>query len=270
MSQRLRETIQKNIQSGKKMLSLYLTAGFPELNLSEKIILACASAKVDFIELGIPFSDPIADGPTIQKAADRALKQGVNLKKIFELVERVRKQTDIPIILMGYLNPVFQFGFEKFFQECNRVGVDGLILPDWPVEESETYLPLLNSFDLDLIYLIAPNTTRERIKKIDALSRAFVYCTAYTGVTGKDNRPSVETEKFLQNLKSTLKNPFFIGFGVKTRQDFEFYSQYAAGVIVGSAFIKFVENLDEMNIEREVKAFVQILTSSPHVSNQFR
>jgi len=259
VSKRLRETIQENIKNNKKMLSLYLTAGFPDLELTEKIILACDSAKVDFIELGMPFSDPIADGPTIQKAADRALQQGVNLRRIFQLVERVRKQSDIPVILMGYLNPVFQFGFEHFFEECARVKIDGLILPDWPVEESEPYQPLLNSLDLDLIYLIAPNTPKARIKKIDAISRAFVYCTAYTGVTGKDNRPLPGTEQFLKELKTKLQNPFLIGFGIKSRQDVEFYSQYAAGVIIGSAFIKFLENSDESKIVQNIKRFVQEL-----------
>ncbi len=259
MSQRLRNIIQQNRQNGKKMLSLYLTAGFPKFEMTGKIIRACANAQVDFIELGMPFSDPIADGPTIQKAADRALQQGVSISKILELVAQVRQQTEIPIILMGYLNPVFQFGFQKFFEACAKVGVDGLILPDWPLEESESYLPLLNSLDLDLIYLIAPNTPKERIQKIDTLSRAFVYCTAYTGVTGKDNRPSPETERFLQDLNRTLQNPFFIGFGVKTQKDFEFYTQYASGVIVGSAFIKFLENLNESSLEQEVKRFVQNL-----------
>lgn len=239
------------------MLSLYLTAGFPEKDLTPQIVYACAQAGVDFIELGMPFSDPIADGPTIQQATHRALEQGVDLKTVFAMVREIRAKSEIPIILMGYLNPVFQFGFKDFFKTCSQLGVDGLILPDWPVEESEPYLTLLENYDLDLIHLIAPNTPWARIKKIDRLSKAFVYCTAYTGVTGRDNRPLPETEAFLKQLRSTLNNPFMIGFGIKSARDFQFYCQYAAGVIVGSAFIKFVEHLSKKDVNEQVKRFVR-------------
>ncbi len=238
------------------MLSLYVTAGFPESALTTKIVTACDKAGVDFIELGMPFSDPIADGPTIQKATQVALKQGVNIEKILQMVEEIRQESEIPIILMGYLNPVFQYGFERFFNDCARVGVDGLILPDWPLEESEAFLPMLDSLNLDLIYLMAPNTKRERTLRIDQLTRSFIYCTAYTGVTGGNASWAEQTEIFLRNLQTTLKNPFFVGFGVQSREDFQFYTQFAAGVIVGSAFIRFLERCDRQNLEAEVKRFV--------------
>ncbi|MHB2148637.1 tryptophan synthase subunit alpha [Calditrichota bacterium LG25] len=256
MSKRLRELIERNTKSGKKMLSLYVMAGFPDIDSTSDIILACEQAGVDFIELGMPFSDPIADGPVIQEAADRALRQGVNLHTIFEIVKKIRTQSQIPIILMGYLNPVFQFGLKNFFAECARNGVDGLILPDWPVEESEPYLSMLESFDLDLIYLIAPNTRMERIRYIDRLSRAFIYCTAYTGVTGRNNRPLPQMEKFLGDLKTSLHHPFFIGFGVKSAQDFNFYNRHSAGVIIGSAFIRLLESCGRRSLKKEISRFV--------------
>ncbi|NOX87763.1 MAG: tryptophan synthase subunit alpha [Calditrichaeota bacterium] len=256
MGKRLRERIERNIEQGKKMLSLFLTAGYPKPEMTNDIIRACDKAGVDFIELGIPFSDPIADGPVIQKASDIALKNGINLNAIFETVKKVREESDIPIILMGYVNPVFQMGFERFFETCANTGVDGLILPDFPIEESSTYFPLLKKLDIDLIHLIAPNTKPERIEKIDRASTAFVYCTAYTGVTGKDNRPLPETERFLREIGQNLNHPVFIGFGIKTAADFQYYTRYAAGVIVGSAFIKYLSETDGKEIDSAVRSFI--------------
>ncbi len=256
MSQRLRQRIEQSIRKGEKLLSLFVTAGFPDPEMTVDIILACDKAGVDFIELGMPFSDPIADGPVIQKASDIALQKGMTINRILNMVKTVRQQTSIPIILMGYVNPVFQTGFESFFTRCAEAGVDGLILPDWPPEESTRFTDLLNQYDLDLIHLIAPNTPLERIKQIDRHSKAFVYCTAYTGVTGKDSHTSNEMETFLSTLKRHLKNPFLVGFGIKSAEDFNYYSGFSAGCIVGSAFIKTIENIRQQEIDEKVKEFV--------------
>ncbi len=231
----------------EKLFSLFVTAGFPALDWTKEILAGCERAGVDFVELGIPFSDPIADGPVIQKASQVALQQGVTLQKVLEIVQEFRKQSDLPILLMGYLNPIYQMGIKSFLQACNQAGVDGLILPDWPLEESKNFFDDLKRLDLDLIHMIAPNTSLDRVKTIDSVSTAFVYCTAYTGVTGKNNRPTKETETFLKHLQTTLNHPFLIGFGVRSFQNFSYYTQFANGVIVGSAFIEFLEKIKNKN-----------------------
>ncbi len=257
MSTRLNQILQSKKQKQEKCLSIFLTAGFPEKNSTPEIILTLAESGVDFIELGIPFSDPIADGPVIQKASDKALANGIGLKQVLDIVAEVRKFSEIPIILMGYLNPIYQMGLAKFMQSAHNVGVDGLILPDWPMEESRRYQNELSKADLDLIHLIAPNTPTERIRQIDEISTAFIYCVAYTGVTGQDNRPTPETIAFFNHLKQTLRHPWLIGFGVKNHADFQAYTRYADGVIIGSAFINLLENTPENNRRAACRSFVR-------------
>ncbi|MCK9243862.1 MAG: tryptophan synthase subunit alpha [Candidatus Marinimicrobia bacterium] len=242
MSTRLHQILTNKKQQKKKCLSIFLTAGFPEKNDTTDLILVLADAGVDFIELGIPFSDPIADGPVIQKASDIALSNGMNLKQVLNIVAEVRKSSRIPIILMGYLNPIYQLGLPRLIDEAGSVGVDGLILPDWPLEESQHYRGELEKAELDLIHLVAPNTPIERIRQIDELSSAFIYCVAYTGVTGQDNRPTPATIAFFEEMNRTLRHPWLIGFGVKNHQDFQTYTQFADGVIIGSAFLQLLEN----------------------------
>jgi tryptophan synthase alpha chain len=259
MSKNLKRCIEEAISKKKKLLSVFLTAGFPTIQDTEEIILSLDHAGVDFIELGIPFSDPIADGPVIQAASDRALSNGINLTKIFEIVQKIRKNSNIPIILMGYLNPIYIYDIERAIDDSQRTEVDGWIIPDWPIEENQKYSQYMLESGIDLIYLIAPNTPPERILKIDAISSAFVYCVAYTGVTGKDNKPTRDTIAFFSGLREKIKSPLMIGFGIKNREDYMTYTQYGDGVIVGSAFIKLLESTPRKDYVKNIVKFVKHL-----------
>ena len=260
MSKRLNDLIQQKRNNSEKLLSIFVTAGFPKKDETVEIILDLADAGVDFIELGIPFSDPVADGPVIQEASETALNNGIKLVDIIQIVKDVRLKSMIPIILMGYINPVYQYGFEKFFQDAAKADVDGFILPDWPIEESIEFIDRLKTLDLDLIYLIAPNTPQKRIAYIDRISTSFIYCVAYTGVTGRSG--AIETMgsiDFLKKLNNTLSTPHLIGFGVKNKNDFNYYSQFADGAIVGSAFIKLLKESKISQRSQEIHKFIVAL-----------
>jgi tryptophan synthase alpha chain len=261
MSRRLNDLIEKKNKAGEKLLSIFITAGFPEKNATADIVFALAESGVDFIELGMPFSDPIADGPVIQSASQKALDNGITLEFIFDILREIRAKTDIPVILMGYINPVMQFGLDEFIQKSAKLKVDGLILPDWPLEENSEYAEKFKENDLDLIHLIAPNTPKNRILQIDQQSTSFIYCVAYTGVTGQNNQITNESAEFLNYLKNNLNQPFVVGFGVKNHEDFIRYGQYANGVIIGSAFIRLVENTAMENRYEAVKEFVKKIKS---------
>ena len=259
MSQRLNNLLADKDKAGEKVLSIYVTAGFPEKNATLDIIFTLIENGVDFIELGMPFSDPIADGPVIQAASQKALNNGITLNEIFDIVKTVREKSDIPILLMGYTNPVFRYGLDAFIQKAATVKVDGFILPDWPLEENIDYINQLKKSDLDLIHLIAPNTPKDRIAQFDEKSTSFIYCVAYTGVTGLNSRITDETKSFLNHLKSNLKHPFIVGFGVKTQEDFKNYTQYANGVIVGTRFIQLLENTHREQRRDAIIDFVKSL-----------
>jgi tryptophan synthase alpha chain len=256
MSQNLRNRIAQKKQNNEKLLSVFITAGFPEADATEEIILTLDQCGVDFIELGIPFSDPVADGPVIQEASDIAIQNGIALPQILEMVRSVRKKTSIPLLLMGYLNPIYRMGINSFLHQAASCGVDGLIIPDWPIEESAIYSDLLRRKKLDLIYLIAPNTPPERLKLIDEASAAFIYCVAYTGVTGQESRDDPETIEFLSGLKKKIKRPVMIGFGVKNHADYARYTGLADGVIVGSAFIRMLHNTGRSDRRNKIKNFI--------------
>jgi tryptophan synthase alpha chain len=245
MSKRLNDLLQKKISNNQKLLSIFITAGFPEIDSTKEIILTLDEAGVDFIELGVPFSDPIADGPVIQKASDQAIENGVNIQTIFQMVREIRKSSQIPIILMGYLNPINKMGLNDFINQSSQASIDGLIVPDWELEENQKYTNILEKHDLDIIHLIAPNTPFDRIKKINDISRSFIYCVAYTGVTGQDNKPTGKTDSFLKNIRDELSHPLMIGFGIKNHQDYETYTNYADGVIIGSVFIQLMEKTEK-------------------------
>jgi len=262
MSKRLNDIIKSKAGSGEKLLSIFVTAGFPEIDSTKEIILALDEAGVDFIELGIPFSDPIADGPVIQKASDRAIDNGVNIENIFQMMMEIRKISQIPIILMGYLNPINKMGIETFLDKAKSSEVDGLIIPDWNLEENQRYSDILKNYDLDIIHLVAPNTPPDRIKLIDQISSSFIYCVAYTGVTGQDNKPTEDTSHFLKTIREDLNHPLMIGFGIKSREDYLTSTNYADGVIIGSAFIQLLESTDEGQRVGAIKSFIKGIRTS--------
>jgi tryptophan synthase alpha chain len=256
MSIKLNQLIAKKRSNKEKLISVFTTAGYPDRSDTVEIILSLEKAKVDFIELGIPFSDPIADGPVIQMASDRALQNGMTLDGIFDIVNKVRDKSDIPILLMGYLNPIFHFGIEQALEKSREAAVNGWIIPDWPLEENQLYFDKFMQHDIDLIQFIAPNTPYKRIHQIDDATTSFIYCMAYTGVTGKDQRISPEMITFLKKIREILQHPLMIGFGIKSHQDFSTYSCYSDGVIIGSAFIQMLRNCPRNKIEDSIKNFI--------------
>ncbi|NJM16258.1 MAG: tryptophan synthase subunit alpha [Bacteroidales bacterium] len=231
-------------QKPGNILSVYFTAGFPSLNDTGDIVQALQESGADIVEIGMPFSDPMADGPVIQKSNQQALDNGMSLKKLFEQLAALKPKVSIPIVLMGYLNPVMQYGIENFCRSCAETGVDGLILPDLPIElYLEEYSQAFNESSLRNIFLISPQTSNERIKLIDQHSNSFIYMVSSTSITGaKQGISQEQTDYFkrVQNMK--LKNPRLIGFGISNNQSFAQACEYAHGAIIGSAFIRALNN----------------------------
>ncbi len=243
-------------------MSIYFTAGFPKRDDTEEIILALDEAGVDLIEVGMPYSDPLADGPTIQDSSTKALKNGMELSLLFNQIESVRTRTQMPLILMGYFNQVMQYGEEKFFKKCKEVGIDGLILPDLPLFEYETqYKSLFEELDLGISFLLTPQTTKERIQKIDALSRGFVYVVADSSITGaKNDITSRQIDYFEKIQMMLLKNPTIVGFGISSHESFSTACRYANGAIIGSAFIRMLEKAHD--IKNDIQAFISTIKSN--------
>src|SRR5689334_10268781 len=231
----------------KNILNIYCTAGFPRLDSTMEIMRALQDNGADIIELGMPYSDPLADGPVIQQSSSIAIANGMTIAKLFEQLNDFRKDISIPVILMGYMNPILQYGFEKFCADAASVGIDGLILPDLPEYEFETeYGSLIKKYGLDFIFLVTPETSEERIKKLDELSTGFLYAVSSSSITGKDKDFS-SVEKYLERLENMkLKNPFLVGFGVKDKLTFEAACAHANGAIIGTAFIKALENRNDV------------------------
>ena len=238
-----------------RILNVYCTAGFPELNSTLTVMKALQDSGADLIELGMPYSDPLADGPVIQASGSKALENGMTIQVLLEQLSGFRKNISVPVILMGYMNPVLQYGFEKFCADAAAVGVDGLILPDLPEFEYETeFGSIIKKYGLDFVFLVTPETSEERIKKLDALSTGFLYAVSSSATTGKD-KDFTEVEKYLQRLQSmNLKNPVLVGFGIKDQETFESACKYANGAIIGTAFIKALEGTE--NIELSVHSFM--------------
>ncbi len=216
----------------------YITPEFPLKNVTVPLILALESAGAAMIEVGIPFSDPLADGPVIQHSSEIAIKNGATVGRVLELVSEARKKTQIPIILMGYVNPVLNYGLEKFCRDAQQAGVDGLIIPDLPPEESDEFRSLCTKYGLSNIFLIAPTSTDERIRFIDGCSTDFTYCVSVTGVTGARNSFGGSFDDFLARVKKNVKKPFVVGFGIKSREQIVRIAPFADGVVVGSALLQ--------------------------------
>ncbi|HEU5364218.1 MAG TPA: tryptophan synthase subunit alpha [Hanamia sp.] len=244
----------------KNILSIYFTAGFPGLNDTGKILKALQQNGADMVEVGIPYSDPLADGPVIQNSSMKALKNGMTIKTLFEQLNSFNKDSsvpkkNIPLILMGYLNPVLQYGFEKFCKDAKNCGISGIILPDLPIKEyQKEYKDILEKNGLDFIFLITPETSDERIREIDALSNGFIYAVSSSSITGKNTNMNAQESYFKRIKEMNLKNKILIGFGIKDHNTFTTTCDYAAGAIIGTAYIKAIEYAE--NIDIDTKKFL--------------
>ncbi|WP_432410013.1 tryptophan synthase subunit alpha [Rasiella sp. SM2506] len=234
--------IHTKLQEDKKLLSIYFTAGYPNLEDTVPILEALEANGVDMVEIGLPFSDPLADGPTIQASSTQALKNGMTTQKLFEQLEGIREKISIPLILMGYFNPVLQYGVEAFCKKCQEIGIDGLILPDLPLAEyQEHYQATFEKYGLANVFLITPQTSEERIRELDNASNGFIYMVSSASVTGsKEGFGDAQTTYFNRIAAMNLKNPQIVGFGISNAETFKTATQHSKGAIIGSAFIKMI------------------------------
>ncbi|MET4082816.1 tryptophan synthase alpha chain [Pedobacter sp. UYP30] len=248
--------IKQLFQQKKNILSIYYTAGYPNTGDTVKIAELLEQSGADMLEIGFPYSDPVADGPVIQASSKQSLDQGMTLELLFEQLKKLREKVSIPVLLMGYVNPVLQFGVENFCKKCAEVGVDGCIVPDLPmVEYEEFYQKDFERYELSNIFLITPQTAEERIRKIDDLSNGFIYLLSSSATTGKNLAIGNTTETYFSRIKDMdLSNPTMIGFGISDRATFEKACAYADGAIIGTAFVKAIAN---GNLETEIKSFMQ-------------
>lgn len=244
------------------ILNVYCTAGYPKLDSTITVMQSLQKHGADLIELGMPYSDPLADGPVIQASGGIALENGMTIAVLFEQLKNFRTDINLPVILMGYMNPVLQYGFEKFCADAAAVGIDGLILPDLPEYEFETeYGAIIKKYGLDFIFLVTPETSEERLRKLDRLSTGFLYAVSSSSTTGNE-KDFDAVEKYLQRLQQmNLSNPVLVGFGIKDKATFASACKYANGAIIGSAYIKALEGKDD--IEMATKDFLStILTQN--------
>lgn len=234
--------IQNKLQEDKKLLSIYFTAGYPSLNDTATIIKELENNGVDMIEIGLPFSDPLADGPTIQASSTQALKNGMTTEVLFNQLKDIRKSVNIPLIIMGYFNPILQYGVEAFCKKCQEVGVDGLIIPDLPVDVyHDDYKTTFEAYGIINVLLITPQTSNERIHFIDSVSNGFIYMVSSASVTGSQSGFNNENTAYFKRIADmNLKNPQIIGFGISDNKTFTQATTYAKGAIIGSAFIKHI------------------------------
>lgn len=244
------KNIKNTFKTKKNILNIYVTAGFPKLNDTVKIVEELAKNGVDMIEIGMPFSDPLADGPTIQHSSEIAIKNGITLEIIFKQIMEIRKTVNISIILMGYYNQVLQYGSEAFFRKAKEVGVNGFIIPDLPLKTYKTaHKKLLNELSLALIFLITPQTTNERIRLIDQESNGFLYVVSSFAITGnKEDIQQHQLDYFNRINKLSLKNNTLIGFGIHDKRSFDLACKNANGTIIGSAFIKALQSFTDLKI----------------------
>jgi tryptophan synthase alpha chain len=239
----------------KGVLNIYCTAGFPELNDTLPVMKALQQHGTDIIELGMPFSDPLADGPVIQDSSTRAIANGMSLRVLFEQLKDFRQQIHVPVLLMGYLNPVLLYGIENFCKKCAEVGVDGVILPDLPMDEYESeYRPVFEKYGLHLVFLVTPETSEERIRKIDSVSKGFIYAVSSSSTTGTDKDMGHQQAYFEKLEALKLKNPVLIGFGIKDKATFDAATVHSNGGVIGTAFIRAIEKAT--NLESAIQQFI--------------
>ena len=236
--------IDQKFKGDKKLLSIYFSAGYPNLEDTVPILKQLQSSGVDMVEIGLPFSDPLADGPTIQESSTQALRNGMSTKKLFQQLEGIRKEIEIPLILMGYFNPLLQFGVENFCKKCHEIGIDGLIIPDLPVEVyHEKYKTLFDQYGLYNMFLITPQTSESRIRFIDQVSNGFIYMVSSASVTGAKNTFGQTQKAYFKRIQNmNLKTPTVVGFGISNAETYTDATNASRGAIIGSAFIKFLAN----------------------------
>ncbi|MCF8345814.1 MAG: tryptophan synthase subunit alpha [Bacteroidales bacterium] len=248
-------------QKKEGILSIYMTAGFPELDDTVEVMKAVQEGGADMIELGMPFSDPLADGEVIQQSSQTALRNGMNIRYLFEQIRGIRKHLHIPLVMMGYLNPVLQFGFERFIEKCAETGIDGLILPDLPLDVyEEEYRTIVERSGLKFIMLITPYTLGERIHQIAEASGGFMYMVADSSTTGaRSGISSSQLEYFRKIDAMNLSIPRLIGFGISSHETFRKACEHASGAIIGSAFIRAIGDDNKVSVSEKAKAFVQTI-----------
>ena len=248
--------IDQKFRENKKLLSIYFSAGFPNLEDTVPILKKLQTAGVDMVEIGLPFSDPLADGPTIQASSTQAIRNGMTTEKLFSQLEGIRKHIEIPLVLMGYFNPMMQYGIEKFCSRCETIGIDGIIIPDLPVDVyHENYKALFDKHGLYNMFLITPQTSEARIKYIDKVSNGFIYMVSSASVTGaKSTFGNTQTEYFKRIATLKLKTPTVIGFGISNQETYKIACDQSRGAIIGSAFIQFLEKEGEEKIGSFIKS----------------
>lgn len=257
MENRIEQKFQQLKKARQKAFIAFITAGDPSLKVTENLVLAFEKSGVDIVELGVPFSDPLADGPTIQAASQRALKNGVTLAKIFNLVKNIRRKSQLPIALMTYYNPVFHFGESKFIAKAKEAGVDGVIIPDLPPEEAGNLIKAARQKNVSTVFFLSPTTTPKRVKKILTVSSGFIYYVSLTGVTGARQSLPADIMKHVRSAKSLTRKPICVGFGISTGQQVRALSKAADGVIVGSAIVnEIAKHGGKKDLVKKVARFV--------------
>jgi len=257
---RISSTLKSLSDRSEKALITYVMAGDPSLEKTEELVVALERAGADLIELGIPFSDPVADGPVIQQAAERALRQRVSLRSVLELVRRLRKKTEVPLILMTYLNPILRMGIEAFLKQATQAGVDGVIVPDLPMEEGEGLSTLAGGAGIDLIFFAAPTTSLSRLGEVARLSAGFLYYVSLTGITGGSLSDLREIEKRVAAVKRKSRLPVAVGFGISTPEEARALGRCADGVIVGTAIVRLIAQYGESpDLVRALTQYVRSL-----------
>lgn len=261
MANKIKKVFKKLKRKGEKALIPYIMAGDPDIKTTEELILGIERSGGDIIELGVPFTDPLADGPTIQKAALRALQNKTTLRDVLDLVKRIRERTEIPLVLMTYYNPVFKYGDESFIKDAISVGVDGVIVPDLPFEEAKNFIMISRREGLDTIFLLAPTSTPERIKMIAKASSGFIYYVSITGITGAKIEELDSIKKSLERIREVTEKPIAVGFGISTAGEARRIAEWADGIIVGSAIVRIIEeNIGNPSLVGKVGDFVNSLS----------
>ncbi len=266
MKSRISKRFEEIKKKGERAFISYITAGDPSLDITYNLVLDMEEAGVDIVELGIPYSDPLADGPIIQRASQRALKAGADIESVFNLVGRLRARTQIPLVLLAYFNCVYKYGFSRFLQECRSKGVDGLIIPDLPLEERQDFFQLTRDYNIDLIPLVAP-TSQERVKEIVKGGRGFVYCITSLGVTGKREDFRLNLNEFLGQVRQYTDLPLALGFGISSPEMVKRLRGLADGLIVGSGIIEEIERgIEDGRIEKRVIDFIVKLLEAQNIA----